>query len=154
MNRQAFTFLTLFTLVLMLGVYYVTLPIDHPDTITNELIVQKEDVIENYQNKLDIKHNETVKEEEQVVSNSESTLQEKLEALNKITQAEKTAELEKEIQSNLASLNYGGCFVEIEDSVTRIVCDMQYNSKSNAAAILSAVYEWIDSDQLVEVSFE
>lgn len=154
MNRQAFTFLTLFTLVLMLAVYYVTLPIDNPELDTNELIVQQEDLIEHYQNELEMKYNESVKEEEKIVSNSESTLQQKLEALNKITETEKIAELEKKIQNELELLNYSGCFVEIEDQVTRVICDAQYNSKANAASILSSVYKWIESEKLVEVSFE
>lgn len=154
MNRQAFTFLTLFTLVLMLAVYYVTLPIDNPELDTNELIVQQEDLIEHYQNELEMKYNESVKEEEKIVSNSESTLQQKLEALNKITETEKIKELEKKILNELALLNYSGCFVEIEDQVTRVICDAQYNSKANAASILSSVYKWIESEKLVEVSFE
>lgn len=39
MNKQAFAFLTLFTLILMLSIYYVTLPADqgqlNPDQLFN-----------------------------------------------------------------------------------------------------------------------
>ena len=42
MNKQAFTFLTLFTLVVLLGVYYVTLPADSITIEPDQLITSIE----------------------------------------------------------------------------------------------------------------
>ena len=42
MNKQAFTFLTLFTLMMMLAVYYVTLPVETKKLDANDLIVTTE----------------------------------------------------------------------------------------------------------------
>lgn len=155
MNKQAFTFLTLFTLVLMLSVYYVTLPLENPAVETDELLVMEQvEPLTIYQEQLDEKHSDSVKEEEQVLSNSESTLQQKLEALNEIAATEKTAKLEASIQNNLEKISFNGCFVEIETEITRVLCPKKFESKENVIQILSQVYQSIDNDNLVEVSFE
>lgn len=156
MNKQAFTFLTLFTLVLMLAVYYVTLPLDQPGVSTDDLIVSttESDPIDSYQTGLNEKHNAEVDDNESVLSSKDSTLEDKLEALENISQTEMTSNLEGKIQQDLADGSFSGCFVEIEDEVTRIVCPKDYLGKENATAILSIVYESISSEDLVEVSFE
>ena len=156
MNKQAFTFLTLFTLVLMLAVYYVTLPLDHPQTKTDDLIVSNtaENSLSEYQSGLNEKHSTEVSENESVISSSESSLEEKLEALENISQTEKTSNLEKKIQQDLTEGSFSGCFVEIEEEVTRIVCPQDYLSKENASMILSIVYQSVGKENLVEVSFE
>ena len=57
MNKQAFTFLTLFTLVVLLGVYYVTLPADSITIEPDQLIASSEENrIEQY-NELKQKNN-------------------------------------------------------------------------------------------------
>lgn len=157
MNKQAFTFLTLFTLVLMLAVYYVTLPLDNPEVSADDLIVAKseEDTgLKEYQVTLDEKHSDEVNDNESVISSSQSTLEEKLAALENISQSEKTSNLEAKIQQDLAASSFSDCFVEIEDEVTRIVCPKEYQSSANAILILQIVYESISQDNLVEVSFE
>lgn len=154
MNRQSFTFLTLFTLVLMLAVYYVTLPLEDPTVSDENLIVSQQDDLQGYKQDLEEKHDTLINNNESVLSNSESTLKEKLEALQKISDTEKTSALETAISTNLSSCGFEGCFVEVEDEVTRIVCPKKYVGKNNAVEILEEVYRFIEEQKLVEVTFE
>lgn len=154
MNRQAFTFLTLFTLVLMLAVYYVTLPLEDPTVSDENLIVSQQDDFEDYKQDLLEKHDTLISDNESVISNSESTLNEKLEALQIISDTEKTNTLETAILTNLSSCGFEGCFVEVEDEVTRVVCPKKYVGKNNAVEILEEVYRFIEEQNLVEITFE
>lgn len=154
MNRQAFTFLTLFTLVLMLAVYYVTLPLEDPTVSDENLIVSQQDDFEDYKQDLLEKHDTLISDNESVISNSESTLNEKLEALQIISDTEKTNTLETAILANLSSCGFEGCFVEVEDEVTRVVCPKKYVGKNNAVEILEEVYRFIEEQNLVEITFE
>ena len=51
MNKQAFTFLTLFSLILVLSIYYIMLP----PTSQNEVVQNDISTIEQLQNQLDKK---------------------------------------------------------------------------------------------------
>lgn len=157
MNKQAFTFLTLFTLVLMLAVYYVTLPLDDPSVNTDNLIVSQPDqgsTISSYQTDLQSKHEGEVNDNEDVLANKDSSTEDKLNALANINATQQRSTLETKIQQELSEVSFQGCFVEIEDEVTRVVCPIEYIGKENATSILSVVYQTISTDDLVEVSFE
>lgn len=154
MNRQSFTFLTLFTLVLMLAVYYVTLPLEDPTVSDENLIVSQQGDFADYKQDLEEKHDTLIDSSESVLSGKESTLEEKLEALQKISDTEKKSALETAISTNLSSCGFEGCFVEVEDEITRVVCPKKYVGKNNAAEILEEVYRFIEKQKLVEVTFE
>ncbi len=155
MNKQAFTFLTLFTLVLMLAVYYVTLPIENPAIVSNDLIASNgQNLIESLQDDLDDKHDNNIEDNEQVVADNKSTTDQKLEALDAINSEQQILNSEIAIQEELNSFDYQGCLVEIESEVTRVMCPNTYNSKENATKLMSLVYGMQDEQVLVEVSFD
>lgn len=155
MNKQAFTFLTLFTLVLMLAVYYVTLPLENPQVNTDDLIVSKDGSnIDNYQQNLLDKHTGSINDNEGVIANKDSSTEDKLNALENINQTNQTSNLEAKIQQDLTTSNFSGCFVEVEEEVTRVVCPNEFTGKENATSILSIVYQSVNTNDLVEVSFE
>ena len=60
MNKQAFAFLTLFTLILMLSIYYVTLPADQGQLNPDQLLTgqnEDQDSLATMQQQLQDKHN-------------------------------------------------------------------------------------------------
>ena len=154
MNRQAFTFLALFTLVLMLAVYYITLPTEDTAVIPESLSVNQEIAEQNdLQDTLAKKHQDAIDDSESVLSSNDSSTEDKLAALEKLGEVERVSTLEKQIQQALNEASFDECFVEIEDEVTRVVCPREKAGKQNAAAILAVVYQWVDQQKLVEVSF-
>ena len=112
MNKQAFTFLTLLTLVLLLGAYYVTLPADTISIEPDQLITSVQDnVIEQY-NELKQQQNEEMKmQNEQVISSSSTTSDEKLEALRQNSLLEGTVLFEENVMSLLKESGYEGDLV-------------------------------------------
>ncbi len=156
MNKQAFTFLSLFTLVLLMAVYYVTLPLDNPGVNADDLIVSKTDFgsIDSYVTDLTQKHEDSLSQSESVLSSAEASTQEKVDAINQMNLVKQIAEKETLIKTKLEENSFSGCLVEIETEITRVVCPNAYVGKEKAMKIMSIVYETISKDELVEVSFE
>ena len=155
MNKQAFTFLTLFTLVVLLGVYYVTLPADSITIEPDQLIASSEENrIEQY-NELKQKNNkETMNQNEQVISNSSTTSEEKLEALQENTVLQGVILFEQNVESLLKENGYEECFVEKNNEILRIVLPESIKSHETAVKIIGLVDLICDDDVLIEVSFE
>ena len=155
MNKQAFTFLTLFTLVVLLGVYYVTLPADSITIEPDQLIASSEENrIEQY-NELKQKNNkETMNQNEQVISNSSTTSEEKLEALQENTVLQGVILFEQNVESLLKENGYEECFVEKNNEILRIVLPESVKSHETAVKIIGLVDLICDDDVLIEVSFE
>ena len=155
MNKQAFTFLTLLTLVLLLGVYYVTLPADTIAIEPQQLISSVEDnVIEQY-NELKQQQNEETKiQNEQVISSSSTTSDEKLEALRQNTLLEGTVLFEENVTSLLKENGYEECFVEKNGEILRVVLPLDKKSHETAVKVIALVDMICEEDVLIEVSFE
>lgn len=155
MNKQAFTFLTLFTLVLLLGVYYVTLPADSSFIQPDDLIASVEDtVFEQYEDAKQQLNEELKQKNEQVISSSSTTSDEKLEALQNNAVLDATAQFEAALKQMLKEHGIETCFVEKTDDVVRIVLPKSENEQMTALQLIRWVDQISDEEILVEVSFE
>lgn len=155
MNKQAFTFLTLLTLVVLLGVYYVTLPADNTTIEPDQLITSVEQsAIEQY-NQLKTQQSEELKEKnEQVISSSMTSSEEKLEAIQENTLLEGIVLFEENVSSLLKENGFDECFVEKNNDIVRIVLPVEQKSQTNAVKVITLVDVICDDDVLIEVSFE
>ena len=155
MNKQAFTFLTLFTLVLLLGVYYVTLPADSgsidPDTLISYV---QNDLIEQYTEEKNQMNDDLKRQNEQIISSSVSTSEEKLEALEKNAVLNATEQFEAQVSDLLYEQGIESCFVEKNDQIVRVVLPEKYSSQSMAVNVMKWIMDISYEDLLVEVSFE
>ena len=155
MNKQAFTFLTLFTLVLLLSVYYVTLPSDSSTISPDSLISSVEqDIIEEYTQEKRKQSDELIRKNEQVISSSSSTSEEKLEALKDNAELNVKEQIELEIEELLKEHGYDMCFVEKNEQVIRVVLPLEYESQQTAVQVMKWIGSICFEDELIEVSFE
>lgn len=166
MNKQNLWFLTLFSLILVLGIYYVTMP--------NELLLGKETktVSKNESKK---KETTTVKEsttleamrvsleeerteqmtalQSQLTSDTMSTEEknnayEQLKYLNQLQGKEES--LEKKIKEKY-NLN---CFVKIDNTNVTTVCISSKHDSALANNIMRLIQEQYDSKMYISVKFE
>ena len=155
MNKQAFTFLTLFTLVVLLGVYNVTLPADSITIEPDQLITSiEENVIEQYNELKQQKNEETMNQNEQVISNGTTTSEEKLEALQENTVLQGIVLFEQNVESILKENGYEECFVEKNNEILRVVLPESEKSHETAVKVIGLIDLICDEDVLIEVSFE
>ena len=92
MNRQAITFLTLFSLILVLSIYYILLP---PEGEASEVSVNNEELsqIEVLQQNLEKERADLISENNAIIASSDSDSNKIAAALANISEAKETAAL-------------------------------------------------------------
>lgn len=153
MNRQAVAFISLFSLILMLSVYYVTLddnsisviePQDHEKIDVDDQTVMKDQV--------DGKLDEEILKQKEVLGSNEPSGAEKSEALEKISLIESVKKSQEALTKLLTDKGYKN-LVEISDSLVRITIYEESKSDELANEIMLLVYPLIDQEKSVEIYF-
>ncbi|WP_296877895.1 SpoIIIAH-like family protein [Thomasclavelia sp.] len=152
MNRQAITFLTLFSLILVLSIYYVLLP---PETDSNEVAVSNEEMsqIEILQETLDQERADLISENNAIIASSESNSDEIASALATISEAKETAALEKKITKIINDAGFKSAFVEVENKIIKVVVDKKDANSSDANNIIKTIMDQTGNEYQVEVKF-
>ena len=158
MKKQNIWALTLFSLILVLSVYYITLPNEY-EAITEEAKttiseVEENKVIETL--KIENNENKIKKEKElhEVLSKEDASKEEKnnayeeLKALNIIKNQEE--ELELKIKDKFSLDNY----VEINEDQVKIVLIKNEHNEKIASEIMDFVQESFEDKKYITVKFE
>lgn len=163
MNKQNLWFLTLFSLILVLSVYYITMPNDlllsskDEEVVTNatvnemieevsSLVAMRVSLEEERQNEMDVLQEQLTSE---AVSNEEkNNAYEKLKYLNELQGKEEKHE--KAIKKE-----YGlDCFVKIDNSNINIVCVSDKHDSTLANNIMRLIQKDYKSKMFITVKFQ
>ena len=162
MNKQALAFLTLFSLILMLSVYYVTLPNDVTAVISEDTQEQEknqtdtskqEDEGGTLQDTIIQKIDEQLHEASSVMADKNSSESEKQAALSALEQLEKTKEEQQQIQDLLKEQGFSSA-VEISDGTCRITLYDCEEKKENVNKAMNIAYLIVKQKYLLEVTFK
>ena len=161
-NKKNLWFLTLFSLVLVLSVYYITMPNEllltnngHiTNTISTNIELEESDVI----SVLKVEDNNDTESEisvlKETLTNNEATVEEKniaFETLKSINQnSSKEEKLEKKLKDSL-KLN---TFIKIDKTQIRVVVGSKEHSVELANNIMRSVQEEFDSKKYISVEFQ
>ena len=156
MNKQALAFLTLFSLILMLSVYYVTLPADTSSVMKDDKTSQKAES-KNDANKLKDKVNEKkdqqINDNSDVISSPDKSDEEKQEALKNIENLKDSKEVEQALIDGLKKEGYTSV-VEISDQACKVTILDQKSDKEIAKKVIQYVYNATKGKYLTEVAFK
>ena len=159
-NKNNLWFLTLFSLILILGVYYVTLPSDVLDKIkikdkVEEPVVKEE---ENPLTALRVSLEETRKTSKEklekeltkteITTTEKNNIYEQLKYLNEIEN--KKEKLEKEIKKQL-NIN---CFTKIDNKDIEVICISKEQNKRLANNIMRLIQENDTNKLNITVKFQ
>ena len=159
-NKNNLWFLTLFSLILILGVYYVTLPSDVLDKIkikdkVEEPVVKEE---ENPLTALRVSLEETRKTSKEklekeltkteITTTEKNNIYEQLKYLNEIQSKEE--KLEKEIKKQL-NIN---CFTKIDNKDIEVICISKEQNKRLANNIMRLIQENDTNKLNITVKFQ
>lgn len=161
-NRRLISFLSLFSLVLVLSVYYVLVPVNNANVETpmddNSGVVSVVDGEDAYFESLELakvnKINDDIDELNGIVASSSSTMEEKVHALEMIAQKKKTSEQEKILKQAIKEAGYSNVYVEYEDNVINILVAKKEASKSDAITIITLAYDKLGTSYTPSVSFK
>lgn len=162
MNRQALAFLTMFSLILMLSVYYVTLPYDTTATMSTETgekqdeETQSEDSrndAEKLQDEITSKQESEVKKHSDVVSDAESSDAQKQEALETIDTLKKDQTITETLKQSLEKAGFMSA-IEITDGTCKITVFDTEDNEENAKKVMKIANEATENKYLIEVTFQ
>ena len=157
MNKQAFAFLTLFTLILMLSIYYVTLPADQGQLNPDQLLTgqnEDQDSLATMQQQLQDKHNAQAQNSQSIVASPSASTEEKQDALQQAGQVEQNKKTEETIVAALSQAGMEGCVAELEDEVVRIGCPKTLAGAENASKIMKIAADQLQDERVLEVTFK
>jgi len=162
-NKKNLWFLTLFSLVLVLSIYYVTMPneifsnnIDTniDETNNNAVVDIKESSVVSA---LKVEDDASVMEEintlKEKIINSEVSVEEKNAAFEELKLINKNSSIEETIEAEVKQLCNCENFVKIDGDNVRVVLDSEDNSASTANKVMRLVQEEFNEKMYISVKF-
>lgn len=152
MNRQAITFLTLFSLILVISIYYILLP---PEGDTSEVSVNNPQLsqIEILKQNLEDERSELISKNNDIIASSESDSDKIASALASVGEAKETAVLEAKITKIINDAGFKNAFVEVENKTIKVVIDKKKADSKDASEIIKTVMEKTKNEYHVEIKF-
>lgn len=157
MKRQVVAFISLFSLVLVLSVYYVMLPFSTSglDQVVNTQIESSSDL---YYSSLETNKTESYEEfvnsQNEIIASAEASNEEKANALLAIENKNKQKELENKITAELKEIGYEKVFVEINKETVTVIVSKLDETKNDVAKIINVVFKTVGVNVFVEVMFK
>ncbi len=149
MNKQAVTFLSLFSLILVLSIYYIMLPNNSKSVSTKKELT----TIEKLQTSLDKKRDEIISKNNEIIAKESSTSDSISKALETISETKEIKDKEKEILSKIKEAGYNDAYVEIADKIIKVTVVKKDAVQSDANKIIKMILKYLGDDYQVEVKF-
>lgn len=162
-NRRLISFLSLFSLVLVLSIYYVLVPVNNATLNSGgaengDVSVSVTDGEDAYFENLELakvsKFNEELEELNQIVASSSSTMEEKIEALEMIAHKNKANKEEAALKQAIKEAGYNNAYVEYEDKTVNILVSKKDATKNDAVIIIKLAYDKLGNSYIPSVSFK
>ena len=166
MNKKNLWFLTLFSLVIVLSIYYVTMPEDllaaSTTGVSSKTLKDKDvsvemtesDAIAALKVEDTSKTNDTLNELQEKLTDTKTTAEEKNSVYEQIKTINTNSGIEEAIEKKINQDYSCEAFAKIEESSVKVVVDKCENSKKLANNIMRLVQEQFDSKMYISVQFE
>ena len=163
-NKKNLWFLTLFSLILVLSIYYITMPnellitnngnINLEDSDSNEVNIEESSVI----SALKVEDNnlamENINELKEKLTDKEITVEEKNLVFEELKSINKNSSLEETIESKIKSTYSYDNFVKIDNDQVRIVVGSNSHNVELANNIMRLVQSEFDKKMYISVEFQ
>ena len=163
-NKKNLWFLTLFSLVLVLSIYYVTMPEDLLKATTDigvseisegvNMNVDSSDVIAALKVEDDTKSNDTLNELQAKLNDAAISTEEKNTVYEQIKTINTNSGIEESIEEKVNTTYKCNTFAKIENTSVKVVVDECENSKTLANNIMRLVQDQFDNKMYISVQFE
>ena len=157
-NKKNLWFLTLFSLVLVLSVYYVTMPsellLTNNGDVDTDVVVEEANIIEVLRSEDNANTLENINKLKATISNNDIDTNTKndafdaLKLLNQISSKEELLEEKLKTELNLDS------FVKIDGDQIRVVVNSNEQSSSLANQIMRSIQNNFDTKKYISVQFK
>lgn len=164
-NKRSLWFLTLFSLILVLSVYYITMPSELLMATNNGSKDETETVSATTENEesaelvaLRVESEEKMLDEitelKKVLTDSNSTTEEKNKAFEKMQELNKNRGTEESIENKIQNEFNLKSFVSIDETSVSVVIDSKEHDKELANKIMRSVQEKFETSMSISVKFQ
>ncbi len=161
-NKKNLWFLTLFSLVLVLSVYYVTMPKELLMT-NNDEVIKDEDPITSIKETslietLRIEDNNNMLEEvnklKATISNNDASTEDKNKAFDSLKILNQISSEEELLEEKVKNAHDVDCFVKIDDDQIRVVVDSDNSTNTFANTIMRTIQDNFKDKKYISVQFK
>lgn len=154
-NKQKLWFLTLFSLILVLSVYYITMPNDLLKVDTTPIVnIENEDIVSTINELDDEEKIKEIADLRVVLTNVNSTIEEKNNAYEKLKLIEKNKGMEEELESIIKEQYNLNSNVNIKDNQIKVTIKSKDNTYELANNIMRSIQEKFNEKMYISVKFE
>lgn len=159
-NKQKLWFLTLFSLILVLSVYYITMPNDLLSNIEEEkdssivVNVSEEDSLSVLRVMSDEERFKEMEDLRMILTNINSTIDEKNNAYEKLKLIEETKGKESKLEGKIKELYNLESFIQINNNQIKVVIKSSEHSSELANNIIRSIQEEYEEKMYISVKFQ
>lgn len=158
-KKKNLWFMTLFSLILVLSVYYITMPNDLlldniADNNEEDIVVKETNIIETLKTEDDVNTLDKISTYKETISNKESTIEDKNKAFDEIKILNQISSQETLLEE-LIKMSYDlDSFIKINDDQIRVVIDNDNSSFNLANNIMRTIQANYDTKKYISVNFK
>ena len=161
-NKQSILLLTLFSLILVLSVYYITMPSEFETLASSTKKEENKEVVEVKENEVistlkvekEEERDAKIKELQTILTNKDKSNEEKNNAYEELKNINSLKGKEEEISSKIKKQYKLDNFVQIKDDQVRIVLVKKEHDSKIATEIMNLVQEEFENKMYISVKFQ
>ena len=161
-NKQKLWFVTLFSLVLVLGIYYVTMPnelLKSSDKVAQaskevQVDVEESDMLVALRVERDEEMVKNIEELESILTSADATNEEKNDAFEELKNLNLTKGKEEELENKLMDEFKTKAFVKINNDNIRVVINSKEHNTKLANDIMRSIQKEYDKKMYISVKFQ
>lgn len=161
-NKKGVWFLTLFSLILVLSVYYITMPPEllitsnkpkDKDT-TPVAKVEESSILMALRVEADEDMEAEINNLKKIISNAESSVEEKNDAFEKIKELNSNRSIEESIESKILSNYKLKSFIQIDGNNIEVIVNTEKHDDALANNIMRTIQKDFDTSKNITVKFQ
>lgn len=162
-NKKSLWFLTLFSLILVLSIYYITMPSELllttgniKEEVTDEptIEIEESDILVALRVEADEEMNKEIEDLRLVLSNADSSVEDKNVAYDKIKELNSNRSKEEKIENDIKDTYKLSSFVKIKNNSINIIVNSNKHSKELANNIIRLVQSNYEDSIYITVKFQ
>lgn len=163
-NKQNLWFLTLFCLILVLSVYYVTMPSEllltnttpnnNDITETPTVTIEESEILTALRVEADSQMQDELEDLRFILTNIESSIEDKNQAFDKMKELNKNRGEEEKLQTQIQEKLSLKTFIKINGDQIRVVVDSKQHDEKLANNIMRLIQENFKGKKYISVKFQ
>lgn len=162
-NKKNLWFLTLFSLVLVLSVYYITMPNEllvsnngdtSDDTTSIDVNITDANIVETLKQEDNNATLEEINKLKKTISNVESTTEDRNKAFDEIKLLNQISSKEELLEEKVKNAHNLDSFIKIDGDQIRVVIDADEHTSTLANDIMRTVQSNFDTKQYISIQFK